>query len=79
MFKSEQSKKTARGREENVSGKSENPERERKKCEFALFSPVAALHWKPGSRAQSCSALMSWQSWQSWLSFSGCPVPAALL
>ncbi len=41
MFKSEQSKKTARRREENISGKSENPERERKKCEFTLFRFVS--------------------------------------
>jgi hypothetical protein len=47
---------------------------------FASFCFEAKMtahpNWKPGSRAQICSALMSWQSW---LSFAGCPVPAVLL
>jgi hypothetical protein len=51
LAKAKQKKSVKKNKRE----KSERVERERKKHEFALFPPVVAHHWKPGSRAQSHS------------------------
>jgi hypothetical protein len=47
------------GTKKNEREKSESAKHVRKK---AGIPPFAALHWKPSSKTQSLSAVMSWQS-----------------
>ncbi len=46
--------KSAKAQRKKSAKRSESAERERKKAQICAFSSLP--HWKPGSRAQSCSA-----------------------